>query len=167
MSEVASATLVCRVTSASPIAMSVAATGQVRSRTSATPRQPSASARLDYIRNVPNKKETSYESKLQENVMGEFCDQCKSGTFSLSADNDKGCVDCYCFGVTDHCVSSQLPLLAVCFPYIDSRYLLKEDLKRFGSLQMSIDMSEVTTTDENGTVSVDSNNRVNYAQGYL
>lgn len=44
----------------------------------------------------------------QENVEGSRCDQCRLGTFSLEADNPKGCTRCFCFGATERCRSSAL-----------------------------------------------------------
>ncbi|KAM9590306.1 LOW QUALITY PROTEIN: laminin subunit alpha-5 [Trichechus inunguis] len=42
----------------------------------------------------------------KENVQGPRCDQCRLGTFSLDADNPKGCTSCFCFGATERCGSS-------------------------------------------------------------
>ncbi|KAK6016817.1 laminin EGF-like protein [Ostertagia ostertagi] len=49
----------------------------------------------------------------KENVAGPSCDTCKSGTFHLSADNPKGCINCFCFGTTDQCRSSMFPVSIV------------------------------------------------------
>uniref|UniRef100_A0A336KY12 CSON000012 protein n=1 Tax=Culicoides sonorensis TaxID=179676 RepID=A0A336KY12_CULSO len=38
-------------------------------------------------------------------VEGETCDKCVSGYFGLSADNDEGCIKCFCSGVTSNCKS--------------------------------------------------------------
>ncbi len=37
---------------------------------------------------------------FQENVGGSGCDECKSGTFGLTAQNPAGCSPCFCFGVS-------------------------------------------------------------------
>lgn len=39
----------------------------------------------------------------KENVEGKNCDKCKNGTFGLSASYEKGCIDCYCSGVSKVC----------------------------------------------------------------
>ncbi|KJH42156.1 laminin EGF-like protein [Dictyocaulus viviparus] len=46
----------------------------------------------------------------KDNVAGDACDTCKIGTFDLSAKNPKGCINCFCFGITDRCQSSMLPV---------------------------------------------------------
>ncbi|CAM4653046.1 unnamed protein product [Caretta caretta] len=43
----------------------------------------------------------------KENVEGVRCDQCRLGTFSLDANNPKGCTRCFCFGATDRCHSAE------------------------------------------------------------
>lgn len=43
----------------------------------------------------------------KENVEGPRCDQCHLGTFSLDANNPKGCTSCFCFGATDRCHSAE------------------------------------------------------------
>uniref|UniRef100_A0A3B3VSZ9 Laminin A chain n=1 Tax=Poecilia latipinna TaxID=48699 RepID=A0A3B3VSZ9_9TELE len=40
------------------------------------------------------------------NVMGVHCDQCKPGFYDLQQQNPLGCTDCFCFGVSDICQSS-------------------------------------------------------------
>jgi laminin alpha 3/5 len=42
----------------------------------------------------------------KDNVNGPNCDQCEYGTFNLESRNPKGCTNCFCFGFTDHCISS-------------------------------------------------------------
>ncbi|XP_058535288.1 laminin subunit alpha-5 [Ochotona princeps] len=48
------------------------------------------------------------QCSCKENVEGSRCDQCRLGTFSLEADNPKGCTRCFCFGATERCRSSAL-----------------------------------------------------------
>lgn len=40
--------------------------------------------------------------------MGYRCDQCREGSFYLSADNLLGCTECFCSGATRSCTSSSL-----------------------------------------------------------
>ncbi|XP_076014482.1 laminin subunit alpha-1 [Genypterus blacodes] len=40
------------------------------------------------------------------NVMGAHCDLCKPGFYNLQASDPFGCSDCFCFGVSDVCESS-------------------------------------------------------------
>lgn len=42
----------------------------------------------------------------KENVEGEDCSRCKSGFFNLQEDNQKGCEECFCSGVSNRCQSS-------------------------------------------------------------
>ncbi|CAI2351123.1 unnamed protein product [Caenorhabditis sp. 36 PRJEB53466] len=72
---------------------------------------------------------TNAQCKCKENVYGTRCEACKAGTFDLSAENPLGCVNCYCFGVTDSCRSSMFPVNT-----------------------LSVDMSSFATTDVNGKV---------------
>jgi laminin, alpha 3/5 len=44
----------------------------------------------------------------KENVDGERCDYCKQGMFNLEDRNAKGCTQCFCFGLTQMCRSSDL-----------------------------------------------------------
>uniref|UniRef100_A0AAR2IJ36 Heparan sulfate proteoglycan 2 n=1 Tax=Pygocentrus nattereri TaxID=42514 RepID=A0AAR2IJ36_PYGNA len=40
------------------------------------------------------------------NVAGGLCDECKPGSFHLTAGNPDGCLQCFCMGVTKRCASS-------------------------------------------------------------
>ncbi|XP_072552989.1 basement membrane-specific heparan sulfate proteoglycan core protein [Salminus brasiliensis] len=40
------------------------------------------------------------------NVAGNLCDECKPGSFHLTAGNPDGCLQCFCMGVTKQCASS-------------------------------------------------------------
>uniref|UniRef100_G1K957 Laminin subunit alpha 3 n=1 Tax=Anolis carolinensis TaxID=28377 RepID=G1K957_ANOCA len=42
----------------------------------------------------------------KENVEGIQCDMCRSGSFYLDSTNPKGCTNCFCFGATDICHST-------------------------------------------------------------
>ncbi|KAK6040901.1 laminin EGF-like protein, partial [Cooperia oncophora] len=77
----------------------------------------------------------------KENVAGPACDTCKSGTFHLSAENPKGCINCFCFGTTDQCRSSMFPVSI-----------------------SSVDMSMFTTNDPAGTLEFE-NDVVSYTAG--
>ncbi|GAA6076560.1 basement membrane-specific heparan sulfate proteoglycan core protein isoform X1, partial [Tachysurus ichikawai] len=62
----------------------------------------------DYTR-CDNKGTISSSSKpcnCKANVAGALCDECKPGTFHLSAGNPEGCLQCFCMGVTKECASS-------------------------------------------------------------
>lgn len=43
---------------------------------------------------------------VQANVAGALCDECKPGSFHLTAGNPDGCLQCFCMGVTKQCASS-------------------------------------------------------------
>ncbi|XP_006823268.2 laminin subunit alpha-2-like, partial [Saccoglossus kowalevskii] len=43
------------------------------------------------------------------NVVGVDCDVCTPGFFNLAEDNPSGCTECFCFGITEVCVSTTLP----------------------------------------------------------
>ncbi len=40
---------------------------------------------------------------FQESVEGKKCASCRLGTFGLSSENSRGCLDCFCFGRTNSC----------------------------------------------------------------
>ena len=44
----------------------------------------------------------------KENVQGARCDQCKPGYYALSESNFKGCLQCYCNGVSTVCEAAEL-----------------------------------------------------------
>ncbi|KAM3726093.1 Laminin-like protein [Dirofilaria immitis] len=58
---------------------------------------------------------TNAACKCKKNVIGENCDICRPGTFDLRASNSDGCSECFCFGATDRCRSSFLPVTFVNF----------------------------------------------------
>ncbi|KAM3968767.1 basement membrane-specific heparan sulfate proteoglycan core protein isoform 3-T3 [Aphomia sociella] len=41
--------------------------------------------------------------QCKQNVEGPACDQCRPGTFGLDASNPRGCLSCFCSGVTTEC----------------------------------------------------------------
>jgi len=41
-------------------------------------------------------------------VVGRGCDQCEEGSFNLQQENPDGCTDCFCFGKTARCISTDL-----------------------------------------------------------
>ncbi|XP_073796608.1 laminin subunit alpha-1 isoform X1 [Danio rerio] len=43
------------------------------------------------------------QCSCKDNVGGRGCDECKSGSFGLSALNPAGCSPCFCFGLSDVC----------------------------------------------------------------
>ncbi|VDM41094.1 unnamed protein product [Toxocara canis] len=59
--------------------------------------------------------ETNALCKCKKNVIGDSCDACRPGTFDLRASNPDGCSECFCFGATDRCRSSYLPVSFISF----------------------------------------------------
>lgn len=45
----------------------------------------------------------SGQCPCKPNVLGRRCNQCDEGTFGLSAENPKGCTECFCFGRSTEC----------------------------------------------------------------
>eukprot|EP00095_Tigriopus_kingsejongensis_P006097 maker-scaffold691_size110934-snap-gene-0.29 protein:Tk06097 transcript:maker-scaffold691_size110934-snap-gene-0.29-mRNA-1 annotation:"laminin subunit alpha-1-like" len=43
----------------------------------------------------------------KENVQGERCDQCKPGYYALHEANVKGCLQCFCYGITSECEAAE------------------------------------------------------------
>ena len=43
---------------------------------------------------------------VQELTYGDTCNQCKPNTFYMNADNQFGCIACFCMGITNQCSSS-------------------------------------------------------------
>uniref|UniRef100_A0A915EU80 Laminin subunit alpha n=1 Tax=Ditylenchus dipsaci TaxID=166011 RepID=A0A915EU80_9BILA len=68
----------------------------------------------------------------KKNVVGEACNSCRAGTFDLRKSDVEGCSECFCFGVTDRCRSSQFPVQSLSF---DDQSWKSDDLngKVFGS----------------------------------
>jgi len=53
-------------------------------------------------------------------VCGEFCDECLPGYYNLRADNPAGCDRCFCFDITDQCVSATWGRDTVSRPFISA-----------------------------------------------
>ncbi|KAI5705223.1 hypothetical protein M8J75_013109 [Diaphorina citri] len=51
------------------------------------------------------------------NVEGRQCDQCRPGSFSLSADNLAGCTPCFCFNRSTHCTEAGVTWSQVRLPH--------------------------------------------------
>ncbi|XGW07796.1 hypothetical protein V3C99_010722 [Haemonchus contortus] len=96
----------------------------------------------------------------KENVGGAGCDTCKSGTFDLSADNPKGCINCFCFGTTDQCRSSMFP---VSISSVDMSMFTTNDPS--GVLDFENDIVTYTATD-NSTASVYFNVPIEHGADY-
>uniref|UniRef100_A0ABL0EJV2 Basement membrane-specific heparan sulfate proteoglycan core protein n=1 Tax=Rhodnius prolixus TaxID=13249 RepID=A0ABL0EJV2_RHOPR len=65
----------------------------------------------------------SYEEcQCKTNVEGRRCDQCRPGTFYLTNENVKGCHDCYCFGATTECASSNYYYNPLPLPILDHNH---------------------------------------------
>uniref|UniRef100_A0A8C5PK68 Laminin subunit alpha-1 n=1 Tax=Leptobrachium leishanense TaxID=445787 RepID=A0A8C5PK68_9ANUR len=43
----------------------------------------------------------------KDNVVGSYCNECKAGTYGLSAKNPLGCSPCFCSGVSDLCAEME------------------------------------------------------------
>ncbi|KAJ8973563.1 hypothetical protein NQ317_009587 [Molorchus minor] len=48
------------------------------------------------------------ECLCKKYVVGPHCDFCREGSFNLQEINDEGCTECFCFGKTTRCESSEL-----------------------------------------------------------
>lgn len=57
--------------------------------------------------------QVSAECFCKPNVIGVRCDFCREGSFNLQVDNDQGCTECFCFGKTTRCRSSELAKMSV------------------------------------------------------
>uniref|UniRef100_A0A0A9YRP0 Basement membrane-specific heparan sulfate proteoglycan core protein n=1 Tax=Lygus hesperus TaxID=30085 RepID=A0A0A9YRP0_LYGHE len=62
------------------------------------------------------------QCRCKTNVEGQSCDTCRPGFFHLSADNDYGCSQCYCSGVTSVCQSSTLFMEEVPAAVLDNNH---------------------------------------------
>lgn len=50
--------------------------------------------------------QSTAECFCKKYVIGPRCEYCKEGTFNLEDDNEDGCTECFCFGKTTRCSSS-------------------------------------------------------------
>lgn len=51
----------------------------------------------------------------KKNVVGKRCDTCRHGTFDLRKSDMDGCSECFCFGATDRCRSSNFTVHTLSF----------------------------------------------------
>ncbi|KAF5306067.1 hypothetical protein FQA39_LY09045 [Lamprigera yunnana] len=52
--------------------------------------------------------QTSAECLCKKYVTGPGCNLCKEGSYHLQRGNEEGCTECFCFGKTSRCISSNL-----------------------------------------------------------
>ncbi|XP_028966336.1 laminin subunit alpha-1 [Galendromus occidentalis] len=50
------------------------------------------------------------DCRCKSHVKGITCNQCKAGFYNLNFNNPNGCAECYCFGITNRCQESDLPV---------------------------------------------------------
>ncbi|XP_028831523.1 laminin subunit alpha-3-like [Denticeps clupeoides] len=68
----------------------------------------------------------------KRNVVGERCDVCRKGSFTFDPNSATGCTECYCFGATDQCDTSNKRR----GKFVDMRdwHLQKNDLEQVASV---------------------------------
>lgn len=76
-------------------------------------------------------------------VTGARCDQCVANSFHLSEESPNGCIDCFCFGVTKACLSSNW-------------------FRDYVELKFTNDPNVVRLTDLDNSVVIDRNFRIDY-----
>lgn len=54
------------------------------------------------------------DCRCKQNVEGRLCDKCKMGYFDLKKENQEGCTQCFCHGVSSTCQSSNFTVMQVC-----------------------------------------------------
>lgn len=57
--------------------------------------------------------QTTAECFCKKNVIGPQCEFCQEGTFHLQEQNPDGCTDCFCFGKTTRCISSNFVRISI------------------------------------------------------
>ncbi|XP_017067471.1 basement membrane-specific heparan sulfate proteoglycan core protein isoform X11 [Drosophila eugracilis] len=67
------------------------------------------------------------DCQCKRNVIGDRCDQCRPGTYGLSAKNPDGCKECYCSGLTSQCRSAPLYRQLIPVDFILSAPLITDD----------------------------------------
>lgn len=45
--------------------------------------------------------------QCKQNVVGRLCDQCREGTYGMSANNPQGCSECFCSGASSSCAAGK------------------------------------------------------------
>lgn len=53
-------------------------------------------------------EQQSAECLCKKYVTGPACSICREGSFNLQSNNEEGCTECFCFGKTTRCMSSNL-----------------------------------------------------------
>lgn len=64
--------------------------------------------------------------QCKPNVIGDRCDQCRPGTYGLSARNPDGCKECYCSGLATQCSSAELYRQLIPVDFIQTPPLLTD-----------------------------------------
>uniref|UniRef100_A0A0B7ATX1 Basement membrane-specific heparan sulfate proteoglycan core protein n=1 Tax=Arion vulgaris TaxID=1028688 RepID=A0A0B7ATX1_9EUPU len=54
------------------------------------------------------------------NAEGQYCNRCKPDTFHLSSDNPRGCISCFCMGMSQTCQSTTWTRAQVSLPFSQS-----------------------------------------------
>ncbi|KAK4877517.1 hypothetical protein RN001_010023 [Aquatica leii] len=62
----------------------------------------------------------SAECLCKKHVTGPSCSICKEGSYNLQKNNEEGCTECFCFGKTSRCISSN---------YVQTSVFIMEDWK--------------------------------------
>ncbi|XP_070074540.1 basement membrane-specific heparan sulfate proteoglycan core protein isoform X24 [Drosophila takahashii] len=68
-----------------------------------------------------------YQCECKRNVAGDRCDQCRPGTYGLSAQNPDGCKECYCSGLTNQCRSASLYRQLIPVDFISTPPLITDE----------------------------------------
>jgi len=68
----------------------------------------------------------------KQNVEGRNCNRCRPGTFGLGLDENQGCLNCFCSGVTDECSEARLYWSTLRMPIYDENHGFSLTDKRQG-----------------------------------